>query len=44
MNRPLAGVEDLGRDLMRSLQPELAARALLLSKAPSDFVTANRPM
>jgi hypothetical protein len=35
-------VEDLGRDLMRSLHPELAARALLLSKAPSDFVTANR--
>ena len=42
VNRPLARVEDLGRDLMRSLPPELAARALLLSKAPSDFVTANR--
>jgi hypothetical protein len=27
---------------MRSLRPELAARALLLSKAPSDVVTANQ--
>jgi hypothetical protein len=35
-------VEDLGRDLMRSLQPDLASRALLSAKAPSDFVTANR--
>ncbi len=42
VNRPLARVEDLGRDLMRSLQPDLAARAMLLPKAPSDFVTANR--
>jgi hypothetical protein len=41
MNRPLAGVEDLGRDLLRSLRPELAARAILLPKAPSDFVTVN---
>jgi hypothetical protein len=42
VNRPLGKVEDLGRDLMRSLQPDLASRALLLSKAPSDLVTANR--
>jgi hypothetical protein len=41
VNRPLGGVEDLGRDLVRSLQPELAARAILLPKAPSDFVTVN---
>jgi Protein of unknown function (DUF3500) len=41
VNRPLAGVEDLGRDLVRSLRPELAARAILLPKAPSDFVTVN---
>lgn len=41
VNRPLAGVEDLGRDLLRSLQPELAARAIMLPKAPSDFVTVN---
>ena len=42
VNRPLARVEDLGRDLVRSLRPDLAARAILLPKAPSDFVTANR--
>src|SRR5919107_5954475 len=41
-NRPLARVEDLARELVRSLAPELAARAVLLPKAPSDFVTANR--
>jgi Protein of unknown function (DUF3500) len=41
VNRPLGGVEDLGRDLLRSLRPELAARAILLTKAPSDFVTVN---
>lgn len=42
VNRPLAQVEDLARDLVRSLPPELAAQAVLLPKAPSDFVTANR--
>ena len=42
VNRPLGRVEDLARDLVRSLRPELAARAVLLPKAPSDFVTANR--
>ena len=42
VNRPLARVEDLARDLVRSLPPELAARAVLLSRAPSDLVTANR--
>ena len=42
VNRPLARVEDLARDLVRSLSPELAARAVLLPKAPSDFATANR--
>ena len=41
VNRPLARVEDLGRDLVRSLGAELAARAILLPKAPSDFVTVN---
>jgi len=41
-NRPLGRVEDLARDLVRSLAPELAGRAVLLPKAPSDFVTANR--
>ena len=42
VNRPLARVEDLGRELVRSLAPDLAGRAILLGKAPSDFVTANR--
>ncbi|MEO7746529.1 MAG: DUF3500 domain-containing protein [Actinomycetota bacterium] len=42
VNRPLARVEDLARDLVRSLSPELAARAVLLPTAPSDLVTANR--
>jgi hypothetical protein len=42
VNRPLARVEDLGRDLARSLRPDLAERAILLPKAPADFVTANR--
>ena len=41
LNRPLARVEDLGRDLVRSLRPELAERAILLPNAPSDFVTIN---
>jgi hypothetical protein len=41
VNRPLAAVEDLGRDLLRSLPPELASRAILLPKAPADFVTVN---
>ena len=40
-NRPLARVEDLARALVRSLRPELAARAILLPNAPSDFVTIN---
>src|SRR5919112_1400755 len=31
--RPLGGTEDLARDLMRSLTPDLAARATLLERA-----------
>src|SRR4051794_22914873 len=42
VNRPLARVEDLARELVRSLRPELSARAVLLDRAPSDFVTGNR--
>jgi hypothetical protein len=42
VNRPLARVEDLARDLVRSLRPDLAARAVLSPRAPSDLVTANR--
>jgi Protein of unknown function (DUF3500) len=41
VNRPLARVEDLARELVRSLPPELAG-AVLLDKAPPDLVTANR--
>jgi hypothetical protein len=40
--RPLARVEDLARELVRSLRPGLADRAVLLPHAPSDLVTANR--
>ena len=42
LNRPLARVEDLARELMRSLSPELRRQAVLLPKAPSDLVTGNR--
>ena len=42
VNRPLGRVEDVARDLVRSLRPEFAARAVLLPRAPSDLVTANR--
>jgi hypothetical protein len=42
VNRPLARVEDVARDLVRSLPEELRSRAVLLDKAPSDLVTANR--
>lgn len=42
VNRPLARVEDLARELVRSLSSDLAERALLHPVAPSDFVTANR--
>jgi hypothetical protein len=40
--RPLAGAEDLARELVRSLEPDQAARAVLLDRAPSDIVGANR--
>jgi hypothetical protein len=42
LNRPLARVEDLARELVRSLSPQLRQQAVLLPKAPSDLVTANR--
>jgi Protein of unknown function (DUF3500) len=41
--RPLAGAEDLARELVRSLDPDQAARAVLLDRAPSDIVGGNRP-
>lgn len=40
--RPLGGVEDLARELVRSLDPRRAARATLLDRAPSDIVGGNR--
>jgi hypothetical protein len=40
--RPLAGPEDLARELMRSLAAPLQHRALLLPKAPSDIIGGNR--
>jgi hypothetical protein len=40
--RPLAGPEDIGRDLMRSLDAASAERALLLPKAPGDIIGGNR--
>ncbi|WP_300013189.1 DUF3500 domain-containing protein [Pseudonocardia sp.] len=40
--RPLGRVEDLARELVRSLSPEAAARAVLLDRAPSDIVGGNR--
>lgn len=42
VNRPLARVEDLGRELVRSLPRDLFDRAVLLDKAPSDLVAVNR--
>ncbi len=41
-SRPLAKVEDLARELVRSLPPDLRRQAVLLPKAPSDLVTGNR--
>ena len=40
--RPLAGAEDPARELVRSLDPDQAARAILLDRAPSDIVGGNR--
>ena len=40
--RPLAGAEDLARELVRSLDPGRAARATLLNRAPSDIIGGNR--
>jgi len=40
--RPLAGAEDLGRELVRSLDEAQRANAILSTVAPLDLVTANR--
>lgn len=40
--RPLGAVEDLARELVRSLRGDLAASAILLDRPPSDLVGGNR--
>ena len=40
--RPLAAPQDLAGELVRALRPELARRAVLLPRAPSDIVGGNR--
>jgi len=40
--RPLGGAEDPARELVRSLDPWQAARAVLLDRAPADIVGGNR--
>ncbi len=42
-SRPLAGVEDVARELVRSLDDVQRAAALVSSVAPVDLVSANRP-
>ncbi|KIH99579.1 hypothetical protein LP52_06805 [Streptomonospora alba] len=39
--RPLGTAEDLARELIRSLRPELATEAVLLPRAPNDIVAGN---
>ena len=41
--RPLAGAEDLARQLVRSLDAGQARNAILLDRAPSDIIGGNRP-
>ena len=41
--RPCAALEDLGRELVRSLDPGQLAAATLSGQAPPDIVTGNRP-
>ena len=43
-SRPLGPTEDLGREIVRGLPPELLEQAVLLETAPPDLVTANRPV
>jgi len=41
--RPLAGEEDLGRELLHALDPEQLEFAILAPVAPNDIVQSNRP-
>lgn len=40
--RPLGAMEDLAGNLIRSLDPEQRARAVLLDRAPADIIGGNR--
>jgi hypothetical protein len=40
--RPLAGTEDIARQLVRSLDAGQARQAILLGRAPSDIIGGNR--
>lgn len=42
LHRPLGGVEDLGRELARSLEGSQRQRGLLTAAPPTDIVTSNR--
>ena len=44
LHRPLAAIEDLGRELFRALDPTRRSRALLSSTAPSDLISGNRSL
>lgn len=44
LHRPLAGCEDLARELVHALSADQRAVAVLSSAAPSDLVTGNRPI
>ena len=41
--RPLGGMEELARSLLRSLDEQQRSSAVLTPRAPVDIVTANRP-
>jgi hypothetical protein len=42
--RPLAGEEDLGRELLHALSPEQRVLAVLAPAPPTDMVQSNRPV
>ena len=42
LHRPLGAVEDLGRELARSLNEDQTSSAIVSAAAPSDLVTSNR--
>ena len=44
LNRPLAALEDLGRELFRSLKNDKKDQALLCSEAPGDIISGNRSL